>query len=52
MSYWDLGPPRQPPALSRDEAIEIAMCDPTTPPVLRGLPLGGGPHLLPDHDID
>lgn len=39
MSHWDLGPPHEPPALSRDEAIKLALSDPSTPPELRGLPV-------------
>lgn len=39
MSGWDLGPPHEPPALSREEAIEIAMSDPLTSSELRSLPV-------------
>jgi hypothetical protein len=39
MPGWDLDPPHEPPALSRDEAIEIALSDPMTSPELRDLPV-------------
>jgi hypothetical protein len=39
MSGWDLGVPHEPPALSRDQAIEIALSDPLTSPDLRNLPV-------------
>lgn len=39
MSGWDLGPPAQPPVLTREQAIEIALSDPITSPELRGLPV-------------
>jgi hypothetical protein len=39
MSHWDLGPPREPPASSRAEAIKIALSDPMTSPEIRRLPV-------------
>ncbi len=39
MSHWELGPPLEPPALSRDAAIEIALSGPGTSPEMRGLPV-------------
>lgn len=39
MAGWDLGAPHEPPILSRDRAIEIALSDPMTSPELRDLPL-------------
>jgi hypothetical protein len=49
MSHSDLGPPLEPPALCRDEAIEIALSDPGTSPEMRGLPIAaeyGSPLIL------
>jgi hypothetical protein len=39
MSIWDIGPSHAPPALSRDQAIEIALSDPLISPELRALPV-------------